>query len=77
MGMTTISLRLEDKDAELIKEYAAMKRITVSELIRQTIMDRIAGEVDLRVYRRAAAEYRRDPQTCTHEEAGALLEKTP
>lgn len=38
--MTTISLRLEDRDAELIKGYAAMKRMTVSELIRQTEIGR-------------------------------------
>ena len=55
--MTTISLRLEDRDAELIKGYAAMKRMTVSELIRQTVLDRIAMEVDLRSYRPAVAQY--------------------
>lgn len=75
--MTTISLRLEDKDAELIKEYAAMKRMTVSELIRQTVLDRIAMEVDLRSYRRAVAQYHKDSETYTHEEVGELLEEKP
>ena len=36
MAMTTISLRLEEADAALIKEYAAMNRLTASELIRRS-----------------------------------------
>ena len=51
MPMTTISLRLEESDAALIKEYAAMKRMSVSDLIRQTLLDRIAAEVDLQIGR--------------------------
>ena len=72
--MTTISLRLEEADATLIREYAAMKRMTVSDLIRQTMMDRIAEEVDLHSYRKAVEQYRQTPETYTHEEVGELLE---
>ena len=72
--MTTISLRLEDTDAQLIKEYASMKRLTVSELIRQTVMDRIEEEFDLHAYRKAVEAFRNDPATYTHEEVGEMLE---
>ena len=58
MPMTTISLRLEESDAALIKEYAAMKRMSVSDLIRQTLLDRIAAEVDLHSYKKAVEQYR-------------------
>lgn len=75
--MTTISLRLEDADAQLIKEYAGMKRMTVSELIRQTVMEHIAEEFDLRAYQKAAAAFQSDPTTYTHEEVGELLEVKP
>ena len=75
--MTTISLRLEEADALLIKEYAYMKRLTVSELLRQTVMDRIMEEFDLHAYKKAAAAFQDDPATYTHKEAGEMLEVTP
>ena len=52
--MTTISLRLEEADAALIKEFAWMNQMTVSDLIRQTVMEKIAEDFDLKVYEKAA-----------------------
>ena len=72
--MTTISLRLEDTDAQLIKEYAGMKKMTVSELIRQTVLERIEEEFDLHAYKKAAEAFQADPSTYTHKEVGRLLE---
>ena len=42
----TISLRLSDEDTLLIKKYAELNRLSVSELIRQTVMERIETEYD-------------------------------
>jgi RHH-type rel operon transcriptional repressor/antitoxin RelB len=75
MPMTTISLRLEESDAALIKEYAAMKRMSVSDLIRQTLLDRIAAEVDLHSYKKAVEQYRGGQEIYTHQEVGELLEE--
>ena len=75
--MTTISLRLEDADAMLIKEYSSMNRLTVSELIRQTVMERIAEEFDLHAYQKAAEAFRNCPATYTHGEVGEMLEVEP
>ena len=61
----TISLRLSDNDTMLIKKYAEMNRMTVSELIRQTIIDRIESEYDLEMFEKAMAEYKADPVTYT------------
>ena len=43
----TISLRLSDEDSFLIKEYAKLNKITVSDLIRQSVMEKIEDEFDL------------------------------
>lgn len=59
----TISLRLNDDDAMLYKKYAEMKGISVSDLIRQTVMERIEDEYDLTAYAKAVAEYRENPVT--------------
>ena len=45
----TISLRLSKADSMLIKKFAEMNGITVSELIRNSVMERIENEYDLKV----------------------------
>ena len=43
----TISLRLNDEDTMLIKKYAEINKISVSDLIRQSVLERIENEYDL------------------------------
>ncbi len=43
----TISLRLNTADSELVKAYAEMNGISVSELLRRSVMERIEDEFDL------------------------------
>lgn len=64
----TISLRLNTADSELVKAYAEMKGISVSELLRRSVMERIEDEFDLKAYEQAMAEYRKNPVTYTLEE---------
>ncbi|MBQ2741778.1 MAG: CopG family transcriptional regulator [Oscillospiraceae bacterium] len=59
----TISLRLSDEDTLLIKKYAELNRLSVSELIRQTVMERIEAEYDLEMFDKAIAEYKNNPVT--------------
>ncbi len=70
----TISLRLTDEDSALIKKYADMHNMSLSELIRQTLMERIEEEFDLAAYEKAMAEYRENPVTYTHDEVRKMLE---
>ena len=57
----TISLRLSDEDTLLIKKYAELNRLSVSDLIRQTVMERIENEYDLEMFDKAMAEYKDNP----------------
>lgn len=59
----TISLRLSDEDTLLIKKYADLNRLSVSELIRQTVIERIENEYDLEMFDKAMAEYKNNPVT--------------
>jgi len=70
----TISLRLNDNDSELIKAFANMNGMTVSELVRRAVLERIEDEYDLKAYEKAMEEYRKDPVTYTHEEVCRMLE---
>jgi predicted DNA-binding protein len=64
----TISVRLNDKDTELIKAYAEMNNISLSELVRNAILEKIEDEYDLECYEKAVAEYKKNPKTYTLEE---------
>lgn len=73
-AVMTISLRLNEKDTLLIKKYAELKRVSVSELIRQTVLERIEDEYDLKAYEKAMEEYQANPVAYSHDEVRKLLE---
>ena len=64
----TISVRLSDKDTELIKAYADMNNISLSDLIRNAVMEKIEDEYDLESYKKAINEYKKNPKTYTLDE---------
>ena len=59
----TFSLRLNEDDTQLIKSYAALQGISVSELLRTAVIERIEDECDLKVYDQAMAEHKKNPVT--------------
>jgi predicted DNA-binding protein len=61
----TISFRLNETEADMIKAYAKMQGMTVSELIRKIVMEHIEEKSDLQEYEKAGAEYKKDPETFT------------
>lgn len=70
----TVSLRLSDEDTMLIKKYAEMNNISVSDLFRQSVLERIEDEYDLKAYNKAVEEYKADPVTYSHDEVGKMLD---
>lgn len=65
----TISVRLNDADTELIKSYAALNNISVSELVRQAVMEKIEDEIDLKLFNEAMEEFKNNPRAYTLDEA--------
>ena len=70
----TISVRLNDKDTELIKAYAKIHNISLSDLIRTAVLEKIEDEYDLECYERAMKKYKENPVTYTLEEIEKELE---
>lgn len=70
----TISVRLSDKDTELIKAYAEMNGMSLSDLVRKSILEKIEDEYDLECYYRAMEDYKNNPKTYTHEEVKKMME---
>ncbi|NLV52086.1 MAG: hypothetical protein GXY64_02315 [Bacteroidales bacterium] len=51
----SISVRLNKAETEIIKKYAEFKGMTVSDLVRQSVLERIEDEHDLATYHKAMA----------------------
>jgi len=64
----TISLELPDEDVALFKKYADLHNMSLSEFIRNTVLERIEDEYDLKVYKEAIEEFKKDPTTYTVQE---------
>lgn len=70
----TISIRLSEEDTALIKAYAKLKHLSMSELIRQTVLEKIENEYDLKSYENAITAYKKNPVTYSHEDVVRILE---
>ena len=64
----TVSVRINEKDEKLIRAYAELNNISLSELIRNAIMETIEDEYDLECFKKALEEYKNNPKTYTLEE---------
>ena len=64
----TVSIRMSDEDTKLIKDYARLHGITVSDFLRRAALEKIEDELDLRAAEKAYAEYLANPVTYSNEE---------
>jgi len=62
--MSTISVRLDDEDTRLSKEYAKAKNITISTLV----LDRIEDEIDLQLYHDSIAAQRKKSEAISFDD---------
>ncbi len=70
----TISVRLNDETLELVKAYASMNNISLSDLIRNALIEKIESEYDLECYNKAMEEYKKNPKTYTLDEVKKELD---
>jgi hypothetical protein len=54
--MATISIRLDERDEALIKGYASMHHLSISDLVRKTLIEAIENEIDVKLFDKAVAE---------------------
>ena len=64
-----ISLRLNERDTALVKTYAALHNISISDLFRQAVIEKIEDEYDLAAYDKAMADYKKDDTVYSLDEA--------
>ena len=64
----TISITLSDEDVSLFAKYAEMHNMSLSDFIRNTVLEKIEDEYDLKCYEEAIEEYKKNPVTRTFDE---------
>ena len=63
-----MTVRMSDDDTRLIKDYAKLHGITVSDFMRRAALEKIEDELDIRAAEKAYAEYLADPVTYSLDE---------
>ena len=61
----TVTLRLSDRDSSLVRRYAEMHGATVSEIMRNAILEKIEDELSSELWDKAYAEFVENPITYT------------
>lgn len=69
--MTTMTMRVDDIDAALVRKYAKFEGKTISDFIRDAVFESIEDKEDLAALRAAVAE--NDGTRYSHEEVLAEL----
>ena len=65
--MSTISLRLSDKDDKLIRKYAELHNMDLSSFIRETLLEKIEDEYDLTLFNKVWDEEQKEERV-SHED---------
>ena len=68
-----ISVRLNAQDEKLFKSYAKTNNISLSELFRNAVFEKIEDEYDLAIYRESLEEYNKNPISYSHTEICRML----
>ncbi len=71
--MSNISLHLDEEEEKLIREYAKAKNITISTLLRNTVLEKIEDEIDLELYHAAMKQHQEDSQILSFDEMMAVI----
>ena len=66
--MNVITLRINDDDNKLVRDYAKANNITISDLIRDSVLERIEDDIDLKLYNQAMKDYRENSQDISFDE---------
>lgn len=69
----SVPIRVNDKELQLIKKYAELSGTTVSEVLRNAILEKIENDFDIFLYKKAYEAYKSNPKTYTRKEASKIL----
>ena len=71
--MNVITLRINDDDNKLLRDYAKANNITISDLVRNSVLEKIEDDIDLKLYNQAMKDHKENPQDISFDEMMAEL----
>ena len=69
----TVNIDLSDRATKMYEELAASQKLSVSELMRRTILEQLEDEYDRKAGYEALEDLKTNPVTYSHEEVGKML----
>lgn len=66
--MGIISLRLNKDEDKLIRDYAKVKGISISDLVREAAIEKIEDDIDISLYNEAMKDHKENPQDISFDE---------
>lgn len=73
MANPTITIRISEEEKKFIAAYAAINGVSLSDFMRETALERIEDELDLKAWDIAKAEHDADPITYTADEVEKMF----
>ena len=63
-----LAVRVKDDEERLIREYARLHSLSISEFVRNAVLEKIEDEIDLKAYNQAMEKFKENPITYTLDE---------
>jgi len=59
---------MNEQEEKLIKEYAKVNNVSISELFRSSVLEKIENDIDLELYHQAMKEHHNNPNDISFDE---------
>lgn len=66
--MATFSIRVSENEDKLVRSFAEVHGISLNDLFKEAVLEKIEDELDLKSFNRALMEFNEDPVTYSHDE---------
>lgn len=68
-----MSVRFSSSEENMIRRFAAVQGVTVSEFIRTSVLETIEDQLDLTLAKEALAEFEKDPVVYSFDEVKKMI----
>lgn len=66
--MSIVSLRMNEQEEKVIKEYAKLNNVSLSELFRSSVLEKIENDMDLEIYHEAMKDHQDNPDDISFDD---------
>jgi hypothetical protein len=71
--MSALSIRLNDDEKKIINAYAKFNNKTITQVVKEAILEKIENEFDLNELNKAIEEYEKNPISYSSDEVWKIL----